>query len=103
MRLEPRLSWVGSLLESGKETGIRAVLASSCRLVATASKPEALTTRSKDVLAPQVGLGSEYGIDSIGSYWFYCNINSCTRMPICTTDLSHATDFRELYVAGWRG
>jgi hypothetical protein len=27
-------------------------------------------------LAPQVGFGSEYCIDSIGSYWFYGNMSN---------------------------
>src|ERR1019366_8848283 len=42
-------------------------------------------------LAPQVGFGSEYSIDSIGCYWFYCNASNrfVQKCPLCTTDLSH--------------
>ncbi len=48
-------------------------------------------------MAPQVGFGSEYGIDSIGSYWFYCNASKVfvQKCLVCTSDLSHVTDFRE--------
>jgi len=50
-----------------------------------------------DKLAPQVGFGSEQGIDSIGSYWFYCNASNVfgQKSLVCTTDLSHVTDFRQ--------
>jgi hypothetical protein len=53
-------------------------------------------------MAPQVGFGSEHGIDSIGSYWFYCNMSNvfgqkCLR---CPTDLSHVTDFLKLMQGG---
>ena len=48
-------------------------------------------------LANQVGFGSEDGIDSIGSYWFYCNASNVfgQKCLLCTTDLSHVTDFSE--------
>jgi hypothetical protein len=47
-------------------------------------------------LAPQVGFGPEDGIDNIGSYWFYCNASNefGQKCLLCTTDLSHVTDFR---------
>ena len=46
-------------------------------------------------LAPQVGFGSEYGIDNIGSYWLYCNASNefGQKCLLWTTILSHATDF----------
>ena len=46
-------------------------------------------------LAPQVGFGSEQGIDNIGSYWFYCNASNVfgQKCLLCTTDLSHVTVF----------
>src|ERR1035441_6276486 len=43
----------------------------------------------------QAALGSEYGIDSIGCYWFYCNASNGfgqTCLP-WTTVLSHVTVF----------
>jgi hypothetical protein len=50
----------------------------------------------KNLITPQVGFGSEDGIDSIGSYWFYCNASNVfgQKCLLCTTDLSHVTDFR---------
>ena len=47
-------------------------------------------------LAPQVGFGSDYGIDSIGTYWFYSNASNVfvQKCLVCTTDLSHVTGFR---------
>jgi hypothetical protein len=50
-------------------------------------------------LAPQVGFGSEDGIDSIGSYWFYCNASNGfgQKCLLCTTDLSHVTVFLEVF------
>jgi hypothetical protein len=46
-------------------------------------------------LAPQIGFGSEQGIDNIGSYWFYCNASNGfgQKCLLCTTDLSHVTVF----------
>jgi hypothetical protein len=48
-------------------------------------------------MAPQVGFGSEHSIDSTGTYWFYCNTSNVfgQKCPLCTTDLSHVTDFLE--------
>src|SRR5260370_16564215 len=66
-------------------------------------------------MSPQVGFGSEYGIDNIGCYWFYCNASNefGQKCLLCTTDLSHVTDFmgglRQLFLqeverkAGGRG
>jgi hypothetical protein len=56
-------------------------------------------------MAPQVGFGSEQGIDSIGSYWFCCNacnvfVQEC---PSCPTDLSHVTVFRTSFAVADRG
>jgi hypothetical protein len=57
----------------------------------------------KEVLSlalSQLGFGSEQGIDSIESYWFYCNASTVfgQKCLVCTTDLSHVTvsleDFR---------
>ena len=46
-------------------------------------------------MAPQVGFGSEHGIDTIGCYWFYCNASNVfgQKCLLCTTDLSHVTVF----------
>ena len=51
----------------------------------------------EDSVYYQVGFGSEHGIDSIGSYWFYCNESNAfvQKCPLCTTDLSHVTDLCE--------
>ena len=45
-------------------------------------------------MAPQVRLGSEYGIDNIGSYCLYCKASNGfgQKWLLCTTDLLHATD-----------
>src|ERR1039457_4015468 len=53
-------------------------------------------------VAPPGGFGPEYGIDSIGSYWFYCNASNVfvQECPFCTTDLSHVTVFRTCFPAG---
>jgi hypothetical protein len=53
----------------------------------------------------QVGFGSEHSVDSIGSYWFYCNASNAfvQKCPLCTTDLSHVTDFRTNFPAAHRG
>src|ERR1039458_6395758 len=42
-------------------------------------------------MAPQVGFGSEYSIDSIGSCWFYCNASNVfvQKCLVCTANLSH--------------
>ena len=50
-----------------------------------------------DHLTPQVGFGSEYSIDSIGCYWFYCNASNrfVQKCPLCTTDLSHVTGIQK--------
>ena len=56
-------------------------------------------------MAPQVGFGSEYGIDSIGSCWFYCNASNVfvQKCLVCTADLSHVTVFRTNLPAADRG
>src|SRR4051794_23764629 len=43
----------------------------------------------------QVGFRSEYGVDNIGCYWFYCNASNGFGQEclFCTTDLSHVTVF----------
>jgi hypothetical protein len=57
----------------------------------------ALIDSGRRLLIYQVGFGSEDGIDSIGSYWFYCNASNVfgQKCLVCTTDLSHVTDFPE--------
>jgi len=54
------------------------------------------------ILAPQVGLGSEYGIDRIGSHWFYCSASNTfgQKCLLCTSDLSHATAFQRPQLTG---
>src|SRR4051812_48504138 len=47
LHVHSRLSSIASLLQSARETRIRAVLAISCEFAAAASKPEALRTRSE--------------------------------------------------------
>jgi hypothetical protein len=57
------------------------------------------------LLSNQVGFGSEHGIDSIGSYWVYCNASNAfvQKCPLCTTDLSHVTVFgiAETLISSW--
>ena len=52
-------------------------------------------TSGAQVGLAQVGLGSEYVVDRIGSRWFYCNLsnNFGQKCLFGTTDLSHATAF----------
>ena len=61
--------------------------------------------KKKDLAFSQVGFGPEHGIDSIGSYWFYCNASNVfvQECLLCTTDLSHVTVFRraETLISGW--
>jgi hypothetical protein len=54
---------------------------------------------------PQVGLGSEHGIDSIGSYWFCCNVSTMfvQKCPSRPADSSHVTVFKKSFVAADRG
>ena len=64
-----------------------------------------MTRKSLKRLAPQVGFGSEQGIDNIGCYWFYCNASNVfgQKCLVCTTDLSHVTVFRTKFPAADRG
>jgi hypothetical protein len=47
-------------------------------------------------LAPQVGLGSDHRIDSIGTHWFDCNLSNGfgQKWSLWTTKLSHVTDLK---------
>ena len=52
--------------------------------------------KKKNLAFSQLGFGPEQGIDSIGSYWFYCNASNefGQKCLVCPTDLSHVTVFR---------
>jgi hypothetical protein len=73
----------------------RAAKSGFAALIKTGSVPAAFI-ENKGLNMHQVGFGSEHSIDSIGSYWFYCNASNGfgQKCLVCTTDLSHVTVFR---------
>ena len=71
--------WIRPPLTMNRLPAPSRVLSSNCALVADPPSPA------------QVRLGSEYGIDNIGSYWFCCNASKriWTEMP--TLDVSRSS------------
>jgi hypothetical protein len=74
------------------------------RIFSGGRRPRSTGSSKRKHLAPQVGFGSKQGIDSIGSYCFYCNASNGfgQKWPYWTTDLSHVTAFLRAKFRGAR-